>query len=88
MRVAVIGAGAAGCFCAVELRRRLPSAQVTVFEAGPKALAKVALTGGGRCNLTNNFQDIRKLDEAYPRGAAVVKNAFKALSPEQTGFHA
>ena len=84
MRVAVIGAGAAGCFCAVELRRRLPYAQVTVFEAGPKALAKVALTGGGRCNLTNNFQDIKKLEEAYPRGAAVVKNAFKALSPEQT----
>ena len=84
MRIAVIGAGAAGCFCAVELRRRLPSAQVTVFEAGPKALAKVALTGGGRCNLTNTFQGIRKLEEAYPRGAAAVRNAFKAFSPEQT----
>ena len=84
MQVAIIGAGAAGCFCAVEIRRRLPYAQVTVFEAGPKALAKVALTGGGRCNLTNTFQDIRKLEEAYPRGASVVKNAFKALSPEQT----
>ncbi|MBQ9877573.1 MAG: NAD(P)/FAD-dependent oxidoreductase [Bacteroidales bacterium] len=47
MQVAIIGAGAAGCFCAVEIRRRLPYAQVTVFEAGPKALAKVALTGGG-----------------------------------------
>ena len=84
MQVAIIGAGAAGCFCAVEIRRRLPYAQVTVFEAGPKALAKVALTGGGRCNLTNSFQDIRKLEEAYPRGSSVVKNAFKALSPEQT----
>ena len=84
MQVAIIGAGAAGCFCAVEIRRRLPYAQVTVFEAGPKALAKVALTGGGRCNLTNTFQDIRKLEEAYPRGVSVVKNAFKALSPEQT----
>ena len=84
MQVAIIGAGAAGCFCAVEIRRRLPYAQVTVFEAGPKALAKVALTGGGRCNLTNTFQDIKKLEDAYPRGASVVKNAFKALSPEQT----
>ena len=84
MRIAVIGAGATGCFCAVELRRRLPSAQVTVFEAGPKALAKVALTGGGRCNLTNTFQGIRKLEEAYPRGAAAIRNAFKAFSPEQT----
>lgn len=84
MQVAIIGAGAAGCFCAIELRRRLPSARVTVFEAGPKALAKVALTGGGRCNLTNTFEGISKLEEPYPRGASVVKNAFKALSPEQT----
>ena len=84
MQVAVIGAGAAGCFCAIELRRRLPYARVTVLGAGPRPLAKVALTGGGRCNLTNTFQGISKLDEAYPRGASVVKNAFKALSPEQT----
>ena len=84
MQVAVIGAGAAGCFCAAEIRRRLPSAGVTVFEAGPKALAKVAVTGGGRCNLTNSFEGVSRLEEAYPRGAAVVKNAFKALSPEQT----
>ena len=84
MQVAIIGAGAAGCFCAVELRRRLPYAKVTVFEAGPKALAKVALTGGGRCNLTNTFEGISRLEDAYPRGAAVIKNAFKALSPEQT----
>ena len=84
MQVAIIGAGAAGCFCAAELRRRLPSAEVTVFEAGPKALAKVAVTGGGRCNLTNTFQGISRLEEAYPRGAGVVKHAFKALSPEQT----
>ena len=84
MQVAVIGAGAAGCFCAAEIRRRLPSAEVTVFEAGPKALAKVAVTGGGRCNLTNSFEGVSRLEEAYPRGAAVVKNAFKALSPEQT----
>ena len=84
MRVAVIGAGAAGCFCAAEIRRRLPSASVTVFEAGPKALAKVAVTGGGRCNLTNTFQGMERLEEAYPRGAAVIRNAFKAMSPEQT----
>ena len=84
MQVAVIGAGAAGCFCAAEIRRRLPYAGVTVFEAGPKALAKVAVTGGGRCNLTNTFEGVSRLEEAYPRGVAVVKNAFKALSPEQT----
>lgn len=32
-------------------------------------LIKVAVTGGGRCNLTNSFDGIRSLDEACPRGA-------------------
>lgn len=83
-RIAVIGAGAAGCFCAAQLRRTMPEAAVTVFEAGPKALAKVAVTGGGRCNLTNDFQGIRSLTEAYPRGERLMKRALKAFSQEDT----
>ena len=74
--VSIIGAGAAGCFCALLLKRRVPSLQVQVFESGKKALAKVAITGGGRCNLTNTFQEIRSLKEAYPRGEQLVKRAF------------
>ena len=53
-RIAVIGAGAAGCFCTANLLEQAPGLSVTLFEAGPKALAKVAITGGGRCNLTNS----------------------------------
>ncbi|MDD6253554.1 MAG: NAD(P)/FAD-dependent oxidoreductase, partial [Bacteroidales bacterium] len=68
MRVAVIGGGAAGCFAAVNIMTMCPDADVTVFEAGQKPLAKVAITGGGRCNLTNTFRDIANMDEAYPRG--------------------
>ena len=83
-RVAIIGAGAAGCFCAAQLRRWRPDLQITVFEAGPKPLAKVAITGGGRCNLTNDFQGIRSLSEAYPRGERVMKRALKAFSQEDT----
>ena len=83
-RVAVIGAGAAGCFCAAQLREWAPELAVTVFEAGPKALAKVAITGGGRCNLTNSFEGIRSLSEAYPRGERVIKRALKAFSQEDT----
>ena len=80
--VAVIGAGAAGCFCAIELKRRHPDAAVTVFEAGPKALAKVAVTGGGRCNFTNTFALIRRLEEAYPRGAQLMKRALRVFSQD------
>ena len=82
--VAIIGAGAAGCFCAAQLRSLAPELAVTVFEAGPKSLAKVAITGGGRCNLTNSFAGIRSLGEAYPRGERVMKRALKAFSQEDT----
>ena len=81
-RVAVIGAGAAGCFCAAGLKRRLPDAEVIVLEAGRKPLAKVAITGGGRCNFTNTFEGIDRLEEAYPRGARLMKRALMRFSQE------
>lgn len=79
MKVAIVGAGAAGCFCAIELKRRMPSASVEVFEAGAKALAKVAITGGGRCNLTNSFEGISSLSIAYPRGDKLMKRLFRSF---------
>ena len=83
-RIAVIGAGAAGCFCTAELRRLRPDFRVDVYESGPKALAKVAVTGGGRCNLTNSFEGIRSLAEAYPRGERLMKRLMKQFSQEDT----
>ncbi|MBP5488113.1 MAG: aminoacetone oxidase family FAD-binding enzyme [Bacteroidales bacterium] len=83
-RIAIIGAGAAGCFCATELKRRMPGAAVTVFEAGAKPLAKVAVTGGGRCNITNTFEGVRSLPEVYPRGERLVRQAFREFSPSDT----
>ena len=48
MEVAIIGAGAAGCFCAAELGRLHPDWDITLLEAGPRPMAKLAVTGGGR----------------------------------------
>lgn len=79
MNVAIIGAGAAGCFAAIQIKRNNPKANVTVYEAGIKPLSKVAVTGGGRCNLTNSFDGIRSLDEAYPRGARLLKRLFRTF---------
>ena len=84
MKIAIVGAGAAGCFCAIELKRRLPSVSVDVYEAGPKALAKVAITGGGRCNLTNSFEGITSLSQAYPRGDRLMKRLFKSFDHHDT----
>ena len=82
IRVAVIGAGAAGCFCAAGIKRRLPDAEVTVLEAGRRSLAKVAITGGGRCNFTNTFENVDRLEDAYPRGARLMKRALMRFGPE------
>lgn len=84
MKVAVIGAGAAGCFCAILLKRRMPEAEVEVFEAGKRPLAKVSLTGGGRCNLTNTFRQITTLRQAYPRGEQLMKRALRRWSQQDT----
>lgn len=80
MNIVIIGAGAAGCFAAIEVRRRCPSATVTVLERGRRALAKVSVTGGGRCNLTNSFADVRSLEQVYPRGHRLMKRLFHRFS--------
>lgn len=82
--VIIIGAGAAGCFCAIEIKRRRPELQVTVLESGARPLAKVAITGGGRCNFTNSFEDVGRLEEAYPRGAQLMKRALRVFSNRDT----
>lgn len=79
MNIAIIGAGAAGCFAAIQIKRNNPKVNVTVYEAGIKPLIKVAVTGGGRCNLTNSFDGIRSLEEAYPRGARLLKRLFRTF---------
>lgn len=83
-RVAIVGAGAAGCFAAIETGRRLPEADIHVFERMKKPLAKVALTGGGRCNLTNTFAGVRSLEVVYPRGHRLMKRLLREFGHEET----
>jgi len=49
--VIVIGAGAAGLFCAIEAGRR--GRRVLVIEHADRVGKKIAISGGGRCNFTN-----------------------------------
>ena len=80
MPIALIGAGAAGCFCAINIKRFHPHAEVHVFERGTKALAKVAVTGGGRCNLTNTFAQVTNLQQVYPRGDKLMRRMLSRFS--------
>src|SRR5256885_15837312 len=49
--VIVIGAGAAGLFCAIEAGQR--GRKVLVIEHADRVGKKIAISGGGRCNFTN-----------------------------------
>jgi len=84
MKIAIIGAGAAGCFCATILKRLCPKAQIDVYESGKRPLQKVAITGGGRCNLTNSFDEVKSLNQVYPRGHNLMKRLFKRFDNHAT----
>lgn len=81
-RIAVIGGGAAGFFLAANIRKSNPDTQVIIFEKAAKVLAKVKVSGGGRCNLTNSFAEIKDLVHAYPRGHRLMKKLFKTFDYE------
>lgn len=83
-QVIVIGAGAAGCFAAIEIKCRNPKLQVTLLEKGKRPLAKVAITGGGRCNITNSFAEVKSMENVYPRGYRLMKKLFHHFSNEDT----
>lgn len=84
MHVVIVGGGACGCFCAVNLKRRLPDADITVVEKSTRPMAKLAVTGGGRCNLTNSFRDVKSVGQVYPRGEKLMKRGLKVFSQEDT----
>lgn len=69
---------------AIMARRTNPSSKVTIFERAQKVLAKVEITGGGRCNVTNSFAAITDMKQAYPRGYMLMKRLMKTFSHEDT----
>lgn len=79
-KVAVIGGGPAGCFCAYNLR---DICNVTVFES-KSPLATLLVTGGGRCNLAYAEYDFRELAKNYPRGEKFLYSVFSRFSTLQT----
>lgn len=81
MKTAIVGGGAAGFFCAIQLATMCPDMEITIFEQQKKVLSKVEISGGGRCNCTNSFRDVSDLGQVYPRGAKLLKRLFKQFGP-------
>jgi predicted Rossmann fold flavoprotein len=76
-KTAIVGGGAAGFFLAINLKEMCPDMGVTIFERGEKVLTKVRVSGGGRCNCTNSFEDVSDLSHVYPRGHKLMKRLFR-----------
>ena len=66
--VVIIGGGAAGFFAAINISEQKPNLKVTLLERGKEGLAKVKVSGGGRCNVTHAEFIPQDLIQNYPRG--------------------
>jgi hypothetical protein len=82
--VLVAGGGAAGFFAAIECAQSDPGADVELHEATSHLLAKVRISGGGRCNVTHACFDPRQLARGYPRGSRELIGPLSRFGPEQT----
>jgi predicted Rossmann fold flavoprotein len=82
MRIAIIGGGAAGFFAAIAIKEQCPNHSVAIYERAGRCLAKVEVSGGGRCNCTNSFEEVRDLKSVYPRGHQLMKRLFKVFDHE------
>ena len=75
-KVIIIGAGASGLFLSCNLRKDL---EVLVIEKNDRSGRKLAITGKGRCNITNNI-DISDFIKNIPGNGKFLYSAFNSFS--------
>ncbi len=83
-KIIVIGGGAAGFFGAITCARAHPGHSVILIEKMRQVLAKVRISGGGRCNVTHSCFDPAQLVRAYPRGGKALLGPFHRFQPRDT----
>jgi len=82
--VIIVGGGAAGIFAAAIIAEAAPDLRVQVIEKAPVPLAKVRLSGGGRCNLTHDEADIQTFVQNFPRGRRELIGPFNRFGAAET----
>lgn len=81
-RILVIGAGAAGMMAAGEAA--LNGAEVTLLERNDRPGRKVMITGKGRCNVTNDCNELAELISNVPVNGRFLYSAFSHFMPSDT----
>ena len=79
--VIVVGAGAAGLATAIFTRRRRPEGSVLLLDGAKKPGAKILVSGGGRCNVTNTVVTARDYRGGPP---PIVRRVLRALTVADT----
>ena len=79
--VIVVGAGAAGLATAIFTRQRGPESSVLLLDGAKKPGAKILVSGGGRCNVTNTVVSERDYWGGPP---AIVRRVLRALPVADT----
>jgi predicted Rossmann fold flavoprotein len=84
VKIVVIGGGAAGFFGAIACAEANPQNSVMLLEASPQVLAKVRVSGGGRCNVTHACFEPTVLVQNYPRGGKALRGPLTQFQPKDT----
>jgi predicted Rossmann fold flavoprotein len=79
--VAIVGAGAAGLATAIFTRRQNPSRSVVLIEGARKPGAKILVSGGSRCNLTNTIVTER---DFWGGRSTIVRRVLRSLPVDET----
>ena len=79
--IVIVGAGAAGLATAIFAARELPAAKIAILDGARAPGAKILVSGGGRCNVSNC--EVTETDfNGGTRGA--IKRVLRALPVGQT----
>jgi predicted Rossmann fold flavoprotein len=79
--VAIVGAGAAGLATAIFIRRVNPACSVVLLDSARKPGAKILVSGGSRCNVTNAIVSERDFWGGRP---AVIRRVLHAFPVAET----
>jgi predicted Rossmann fold flavoprotein len=79
--VAVVGAGAAGLATAIFIRRLNPARRVVLLDGARRPGAKILVSGGSRCNVTNTVVTERDFWGGRP---AIIRRVLRALPVADT----
>ena len=79
--IAIVGAGAAGLATAVFAARRGAQGPIVLFEGAKKPGAKILVSGGARCNVTNTVVSERDFSGSPPH---LIKRVLRAYGVPET----